>query len=56
MAEEMNPLDELLQDEVRADPPIPKEGIAADLDAIVRALCEDGVDAGAFRTGYGEEN
>lgn len=25
-------------------------------DAIVRALCEDGIDAGAFRTGYGEED
>ncbi|MDH5829034.1 ligase-associated DNA damage response exonuclease [Luteimonas sp. M1R5S18] len=25
-------------------------------DAIVRALCEDGMDAGAFRTGYGDED
>ena len=25
-------------------------------DAIVRKLCEDGIDAGAFRTGYGEED
>jgi len=24
-------------------------------DAIVRALCEDGIDAAAFRTGYGDE-
>jgi len=25
-------------------------------DAIVRKLCEDGIDAGAFRTGHGEED